>query len=156
MELLLLLALQEHLHTCEITERTMNRLDSLENIGFHSYSMIYYIKALSLLDRESPAYERFLLRSIEYYDKDVNNYQDLAEHYYDKGDYARALRNFKNAMENVKNIQVLNDTLIREDITNKTELFDYYYRGTTKTHSSKERLDQKIIELEKKVSQLLN
>lgn len=155
-QVLLLLAFQEYLHRGQVTEQTMYRLDSLKNIDFHSNSMIFYIKALSLMDRASAQYEKYLLRSIEFYDKDVNNYEDLAEHYYDKGEYVRALIYYKNALKNVQKVYVENDSSHGEDILNINDFFDYYYCGTSKTEYFKKKLEQKITELEKSTSSVVN
>lgn len=155
-QILLFLAYEEYLHRGEVSEDTMKRLDALENISFHFHSMIFYIKALGLEDHTTSLYEKYLLRSIEFYDKDVNNYEDLAEYYNKKGEYFLALNYYKRALGNIQHVYATNDEALREDITDITYFFDYYYRGISKTQYFKEEIDNKIIELGKKVSKLNN
>jgi len=119
----------------EITDEVFAKLNNLVSENSEINSMIELAKAWYYECKDnSELYEKYLLSSISYCDKHVENYRALAYLYIQKGKKDEARKFAKKALNNVKVVYTQDSSTI--DITDVEKFINEYIKGTHITNSN--------------------
>ena len=119
----------------KITDPVFEKLNNLSSENFEILSMIELAKAWYYRYKNNgELYERHLLASINYCNKHVENYRDLAYFYAQKGKKDEAKKFAQKALHNVQVIYTQDSPIT--DITDVEEFVNEYFKGTHITDSN--------------------